>query len=187
MLNLPEKIVIFDTEYTSWPGSNERDWDGPNEYREIVQIGAIIVDTKKFIELDSLNLLIKPVKNPVLSDYFINLTGIVQKDVEQKGMSYNEALLKFASWSRDYDIYSFGGDERVLKENCGFINMPFPFENSRFMDIRDVFRKSVPDINKYQSGFVMSAFGKKSATMAHNALNDVRIILESLRELNNLQ
>lgn len=183
MLNLPEKIIIFDTEYTAWPGSNERDWDGPNEYREIVQIGAILIDTKKFIELDSFDLLIKPVKNPMLSDYFINLTGITQKDIDQKGIYYKEAFLKFLSWCKEYDIYSYGGDERILKENCVFADIPFPFENSRFADLTDVYKKYIPNADKYQSGAVMSMFGKKPASRAHNALNDVRILLDGLKEL----
>ena len=186
MLNLPEKIIIFDTEYTAWKGSIERNWNGPNEYIEIVQIGAILVDTKKLIELDSLNLLIRPVKNPLLSNYFINLTGITQKDIEQKGLSYDSALLKFFSWCKDCVIYSFGGDEIQLKKNCNLLNIDFPFENYKFIDIRDIFRERFPDINKYQSGSIMSMFDKKSAIRAHDGLNDVRIILEGLRELDKM-
>lgn len=184
MLDLPEKIIIFDTEYTCWPGSLKRNWSGPNEYQEIVQIGAILADTKKFIELDSLDLLIRPVKNPILSDYFIDLTGITQKDIGQRGIPYNEALLKFFSWCRDYPISSFGGDEEVLKENCGLINIPFLFSKSQFIDLIKVFKKYIPDADKYQSGAIMSAFGKKSIIRPHNALNDARILLDGLRELN---
>lgn len=184
MLDLPKKIIIFDTEYTSWQGSMKRNWSGPDEYREVVQIGAILADTEKFIELDSLDLLIKPVKNPVLSQYFIDLTGITQEDINKKGIPYDEALLKFFSWCGNYPIASFGGDETVLEENCKFLNISFPFKSSRFMDLISVFKKYISDVDKYQSGTVMSMFGKKSALRPHDALNDVKILLDGLRELN---
>lgn len=43
---LPETFIIFDTEYTSWEGSQERNWNGENEFRELVQISAIRVKKK---------------------------------------------------------------------------------------------------------------------------------------------
>ena len=32
--------VVYDLEYTAWEGSLERNWGGPNEDPEIIQIGA---------------------------------------------------------------------------------------------------------------------------------------------------
>ena len=60
----------------------EHNWSRPNEYREIVQIGAILVEVKQFTEIDHINLFVKPNKNPILSEYFTNLTGISQKDID---------------------------------------------------------------------------------------------------------
>ena len=31
-------FVLFDTEYTAWEGSHERDWSGEGEHREIIQV-----------------------------------------------------------------------------------------------------------------------------------------------------
>ena len=183
MFDLPKKIIILDAEYTAWQGSLRRRWSGPNEHREVVQIAAILADTEKFIELDNFDLLVKPVKNPVLSEYFINLTGITQVEVDQKGISFEEALSKFFAWSGDRTIFSFGGDERVLKENCRLVNIKFPFEDFKYGNLIDIFGKYIPEINKYQSGNILAAFGKKSVLHQHNALNDCRILLDGLREL----
>jgi len=43
-----DEFIIFDTEFTSWKGSQERNWKNspdPNltEYKELVMIGAIKV------------------------------------------------------------------------------------------------------------------------------------------------
>ena len=34
-------IVVFDLEWTAWPGSFERDWSGPGELREVIQFGTV--------------------------------------------------------------------------------------------------------------------------------------------------
>ncbi|MBS28057.1 MAG: hypothetical protein CL566_03910 [Alphaproteobacteria bacterium] len=37
-------VVIVDFEYTSWDGARERGWPGPDEFKEVVPIGAVRVD-----------------------------------------------------------------------------------------------------------------------------------------------
>src|SRR6185436_17519590 len=101
---------VFDTEYTSWEGAQARNWSGPGEYREIVEIGAVLIDTKDFSEIDFIDLYLRPAKNPKLSDYFIELTGITQETVDTKGMNFRDALKRFAEWSKEYQFYSWGND-----------------------------------------------------------------------------
>ena len=43
---LPDTFIIFDTEFTAWEGSMERNWSGENEYRELVQISAFRIKKK---------------------------------------------------------------------------------------------------------------------------------------------
>lgn len=184
MTNLPEKLIIFDTEFTAWAGSVECNWSRPNEYREIVQIGAILADTKQFAEIDNINLFVKPVKNPILSRYFTDLTGIRQDDIDKNGISFKEAVLKFSSWCGAYPIYSFGGDEENIEENCRFAGILSPFERSRFYDIKVLFINNGIPVDRYESGNIVEAFGKKAILRNHNALNDARILFDGLRELN---
>ena len=75
---MPEAI-IFDTEFTAWRGSMERGWRGPAELREVVQIGAVAIDVDSFEEVASFSVLIKPLHNPVLSDYLVALTRITNE------------------------------------------------------------------------------------------------------------
>ena len=92
---LPEKFIIFDTEYTAWEGSQERNWSGVNEYMELVQIGALkVVKTSRTIKIvKKFNIYIKPKKNPELSEYFINLTGITQNMVDKKAITFIQQFL----------------------------------------------------------------------------------------------
>jgi inhibitor of KinA sporulation pathway (predicted exonuclease) len=91
-----DKAVIFDLEFTSWPGSNERNWSLPEEDREVVQIGAVKIEISKGLrEKDSFNILVRPLKNPVLSEYFVNLTGITQEQADNQGHPFPNALSRF--------------------------------------------------------------------------------------------
>lgn len=182
-LLLPSKFILFDTEFTTWEGAQERNWSGANEHMEIVQIGAILVDNTLLTEIDALKIYIKPTINPLLSDYFIHLTNITQNDVEQHGVTYPFALTQFKKWCGETPLYSFGCDGKIMKENCTLLKIPFPFPSAQFHDIRDIFTENNIETDNYSSGTITEAFGQKSAYRGHDALNDVRTILDGLRAL----
>ena len=123
-----DKAMVFDLEFTSWPGSNERNWSLPNEDREIIQIGAVKIETTGDMrEVDSFQILVRPLKNPILSDYIVNLTEITQEKVEKEGILFPLALSRFINFIGEHpiDILSNGGDEEVIEENCQIHNIPF--------------------------------------------------------------
>lgn len=183
MLNLPEKFILFDTEYTSWEGAQETNWSLPGQYRELVQIGAIRVDGISFKEIDSLTVFVRPRLNPKLSEYFVQLTQITQEQVDIFGVDFVDGLNSFFLWSKEDEMYSYGGDEKILQENCILTTSVFPFRLSRFHDIRKCFESFGVDTSKQTSGNIMHAFGKKSSRRAHDALSDVREVLDGLRLL----
>lgn len=183
MLGLPPEFIIFDTEYTAWEGSVERDWTGPNEYREVVEIGAIRVDGQTLAELDHFRILVRPAKNPRLSDYFTRLTGITQDMVDQDGVDYGTALEQFSQWSGTLPIYAFGDDAKTLEKNAQLVGVRFPFELARFKDMRLVFQERGIRTEQYMSSTIVTAFGKEPTRTGHTALNDARTILDGLRAL----
>lgn len=181
MFGFEPKIVVFDTEFTAWEGSEERNWSAAGEYREIVQIGAVKIETKSMEELESMLVYVKPVKNPKLSEYFIKLTGILQEVVDRDGIGYAEALDKFTLWSGGLKLYSWGGDKDVLEENAKLLGIEFPFPSSQFADIQEFFRAQGVPVEKYMSSTIPRAFGEEPLLRAHDALNDARSIAQALR------
>jgi inhibitor of KinA sporulation pathway (predicted exonuclease) len=173
--------VQWDTEYTTWTGARERCWGGPGEYREIVQIAAIrVVDgvaTEHFLRF------VKPVKNPILSEFFTNLTGIEQSTVDEHGMTLAEALNDFHKWIGDLPVYAFGQDHDVVKANADLLNLPWTLSGTSFFDIREVFHEAGVSTKGYQSSSILCAFGKKPFGRAHDALDDVRNVLAAWHEL----
>ena len=191
---LPEKFIIFDTEYTAWEGSQKRGWSGENEYMELVQIGALkVVKTPKTIKIvKKLNIYIKPKKNPELSEYFTNLTGITQNTLDKKGVTFNEAMKQFYNFCKTKNnvklpMFSYGNDYDIIKYNLKLnsINKKSRFYKweKKFYDIRPIFDCYV-DTSKYTSGTIYKAFDidSKNANV-HNALWDCKSIFYSLKHI----
>lgn len=184
-LEFPESFVLFDTEYTAWGGSRENDWKIPGQHKEVIQIGALRVDPN-LTEVAFFNAYIKPVKNPQLSDYIIDLTHITQEKIDTEGESFERALKKFSDFCIDLPLYAWGGDTEVLKENCELVGIPFPLQHNQSTKLHPLLTPVLDergiDISKYTSGTLIEAFGKKGGR-AHDAVNDMRNLLEVLREL----
>lgn len=184
----PSHIVVYDTEYTAWDGSEARNWSEPWEHREIIQIAALKVDANNaYQEVDAFECVVRPFYNPELSDYIIRLTGLTQTNIEQKGILFKHALHefhKFCSYGRAH-IYSWGGaDHEVLMENCQLCGLSFPEFPGGFFDIRKRFSSFGINTASYNSGTVYQSAGLSLKGKQHNAMFDVRSMVASLAALN---
>ena len=173
-----DAVVIWDTEFTAWPGSQERGWTRPGEHRELVQIGAIALDsTRAFEELATFERIIQPKINPRLSRYFIDLTGITQERVDREGVPFPLALDAFAAFVNCWTgvIGSFGRDDAVLDENCALHGMALPVARHRFRDLRPALEAAIGK-KGMMSSELPRFVGLPLAKQAHDALGDARAI-----------
>ena len=182
-----DKAMVFDLEFTSWPGSNERNWSLPNEDREIIQIGAVKIETTGDMrEVDSFQILVRPLKNPILSDYIVNLTEITQEKVEKEGILFPLALSRFINFIGEHpiDILSNGGDEEVIEENCQIHNIPFLSIFKKSTDLKIYFSEVLGiSRNNCTSGMLPELFRLNNHEKQHDALGDARSISQALRYL----
>lgn len=185
MHELPKTFILFDSEYTAWKGSQERQWSAIGEHREIVQIAALKVKNPELVESASFVTYIKPRINPILSSYFTRLTGITQNIVNSSGTDLDNALMNFKMWCGDLPIYSFGRDGEVVFENCLLADIECPFRLQQFRNIRPLFDSYGINEKGFNSCNIVEAFGVRPTRRAHNALNDVRTILDALVLLSN--
>jgi inhibitor of KinA sporulation pathway (predicted exonuclease) len=119
--------VVFDLEFTAWPGSLEHRWLRPGEFREVVQIGAVKIDAATFAEMDIFNVLVRPRLNPMLSSYLETLTGITNAALADTGVDFAEAYRAFVGFAEGAEIAAFGRDDLVLTNNLrlyGLAGMP---------------------------------------------------------------
>ncbi len=179
-------IGIFDLEWTAWEGSVERRWQGPGEAKEIVQIGAVrLADTREFEELAVLDVLVKPRRNPVLSEYFKDLTGIAQRQIDETRTTYVDALEDLqALFDGVTRIWSFGEDQKVLALNCDMNDITMPFNMALFANARLVVAELIgANSTTLESGALPNVMGFPRPGGAHDALGDSRCIAEAFRIL----
>lgn len=185
-------FVIFDTEYTTWKGCNENGWHGFQK-KEIVQIAAIKINSDLEVTTD-FNRLCKPQINPVLSDYFVNLTHITNEDVAQNGILFADAYAAFKKFVGADVCFSHGwggnfndkSDGDIIKENLQLYGLPKD-NDITYRNIAPIFKqlydKHHINIMRQSSGEIVHLLGIEAAVKnlnIHNALFDVYSILEGL-------
>jgi len=188
-------FVIFDTEYTSWKGCQEKGWTG-NQKKEIVQISALKVSNELEV-ISEFNRLCRPVVNPVLSDYFVNLTHISNEQIEKSGHLFAEVYPQFVDFVNGDICYSHGwggdffskSDGEIMEENLFINKLPQPSVLT-YRNIATVFAKLYKENNiavkSQSSGQIAEILGLKQnmsdlGLNPHNALYDVYSILEGLK------
>lgn len=188
-------FVIFDTEYTSWKGCQENGWTG-NQKKEIVQISALKVSEELDV-IAEFTALCKPVINPILSEYFTNLTHITNEDIAARGELFTDVYKKFENFAETDICYSHGwgadyfhkSDGEIIGENLALYEV-FPTKNLIYRNIAPVFKQLYDDnkiaVKSQSSGQIVEILGltqklEKLGLNPHNSLYDVYSILEGLR------
>ena len=174
-LETHQPFVIVDSEFTSWEGSMQRNWSGPNEHREVAQIAAIKLDPRQnMAETETFDVFVKPQINTQLSEYFMDLTQIRQADVDG-GLLFAEAMQQFYDFCEQdkLQVWSYGREDIVFRENAALYNHAYPSTRD-YHDFRDVLTAFGHDPSQYSSGTVFRAVGLEVDGHVHNPLHDCR-------------
>jgi inhibitor of KinA sporulation pathway (predicted exonuclease) len=175
--------VLFDTEYTAWQGSMANRWLAPGEFRELVQIGAVKIDAAGLTTMAEFEILVRPKFNPVLSEYFVTLTGITNGAIKLRGVDFHEAYDLFTVFVGDDTMAAFGRDDLVLMENLNLYAVidaaPLPPHRNIALWLRE---------NGIHTGGlhacdVAEACGAPFKGRKHDALDDARSLVAGVRAL----
>ena len=180
---MSNEVVVFDTEFTAWRGSVERAWNGPGEFREIVQIGAVRLDATTLAETASFSILIRPKLNPVLSDYFVALTRITNERISHEGVEFASGASAFAAFVGERRMYCYGRDDRIIAANAERLGMPERWANTTGVNLRQWLVDIGIAVAGVSSGTLARHVGSVSQGMAHDALIDARSLAEAVRYL----
>ncbi|MGA4838023.1 exonuclease domain-containing protein [Streptomyces sp. G45] len=182
-------FVVFDLEFTTWPGALEQDWAEPGQLREIVQIGALRLDADLSV-VEEYEALVRPVVNPRLSPYFTGLTGITQEAVDREGRAPAEALGDFLGFCRGRTALSYGNDMVVIGENAGWARargeqLKHSVLDAAFVNIRPWLNTVAPATATANVGRLWQVLGlpKPAAGQEHSALFDCYSFAAALRHL----
>ena len=136
-------------------------------------------------------MLTRPVFNPILSDYFTELTGISNADLAAGAVSFADGFAQFVQFVQFVQfctginkIVFNGRDERVLRDNCDWRGVDWPFVAGSFGNLRPMFEKRVGNANNaaWSSNMPVS-LGLPQPDGAHTALGDARAIAVALRAI----
>ncbi|MFI6565009.1 exonuclease domain-containing protein [Streptomyces sp. NPDC050534] len=182
-------FVLFDLEFTTWPGALEQDWSAAGQLREIVQIGALRL-REDFSVAEEYEALVRPVVNPRLSAYFTELTGIDQETVDRDGLSPAEALGEFLGFCRGRSVLSYGNDMVVLGENVGWArargeDVKNGYLGAHFLNVRPWINAVAPVTSSANVGRLWQMLGlpKPAAGQEHSALFDCYSFAAALTHL----
>lgn len=173
----PRTIIFYDTEYTTWKGAMENGWSLPGQHKDIVQVAALRFNLDTMTSMDEISLMSFPDRNPVLSDYFIDLTGIDNAQLTRDGMPFPQMMTQLRAFIRDAPAISHGGDDVIVNENLLYHGLPADFTG---LDIRPWFHLHGAPYGiraGVNSGKLAEMLGLKTDDLQeHNALHDVRSI-----------
>ena len=183
-----KNFIITDFEWTSWKGNYtgkylEQEKRQTWQKKEIIQIGAIKVNENLKIE-KKLNIYVKPVFNPVLSEYIKDLTGLRQSLIDKKGVEFEIAFKTFLDFTDNNLIISNGDDGKVLYLNLKYHNIKKKYLN--IFNVKNIFRdRYMIPRNMLHSTVIHSYFGYDlSYKKFHNPLEDCKNILKVIKKIN---
>ncbi len=173
--------VIYDLEFTAWDGSMAECWLKPGQFREVVQIGAVMLDTLTLEETGSFEVLVKPRLNPELSAYFEALTGIANAEIARRGIDFPDAYERFVAFAGDAQTIAFGRDDLIFEENFKLYGIKSSTRAPSYRNIAPWLRAN--GLHPRHAGDVAEEAGVTFAGQKHDALFDARSVAHGVRAL----
>ncbi|MDE2291731.1 MAG: hypothetical protein KGL53_06580, partial [Elusimicrobia bacterium] len=127
-------LVVYDLEATCWEQGTVV------ERQEVIEIGAVRLDSD-LRAVAEFQRMVRPVKEPVLSDFCRRLTNIAQEEVDAAG-TFPGALEEFRAWGGEPPVRwaSWGAyDLRQLKSDCSRHGLDLPASMECHVDLRALF------------------------------------------------
>jgi inhibitor of KinA sporulation pathway (predicted exonuclease) len=176
-------MVVFDLEFTAWEGSLARRWSLPGERTELVQIGAVKIDAARLKVVDEFEILVQPRLNPVLSDYFIALTGIGNEALAERGVDFVTAYRSFLDFAGGATAWAFGRDDLILEENIALYGWRGALPPLSYGNVIPWFAEHGIDLKGKHACDVAEAAGAAFEGRRHDALDDAKSVARGMLHL----
>lgn len=165
------RYVIVDLEATCWEsGSNL-------ERMEIIEIGAVILQSSTGPILDEFNAFVRPVIHQQLSEYCMQLTSIRQQNVDGAD-DFKIVFPRFMNWIglQPFILCSWGAyDLKQFRIDCERHNIPLPDTFFRHINLKQEFA-DLKGIKPCGMAKALKIMGIKLEGTHHRAIDDVRNI-----------
>lgn len=175
-LNEFDHYLIVDLEATCC----DRNGDNPNliprHEMEIIEIGAVMLDTQSLSTLAEFDTFVRPVRHPQLTPFCTQLTTIRQTDVDTAPL-FPEAIEQFKAWVAPYSkllFCSWGDyDKNQLAQDSSYHNLNFSL-HAPHLNIKQQFTESQSLPKRYGMDGALKLAGLKLIGTHHRGIDDVR-------------
>lgn len=149
---------------------------------EIIEIGAILADGNSFQAVSEFQTFVRPVRNPILTDFCRDLTGINQSDVDAAS-EYPAVILRLREWMNEYAnaVFCSWGDFdcRQFERDCELHNVDWPFR-SPHVNLKKLYADQFSLGRGDGFGTVLKKHNMQFEGRPHRGIDDARNILRIL-------
>jgi inhibitor of KinA sporulation pathway (predicted exonuclease) len=149
---------------------------------EIIEIGAVMVDSTTLTIVDEFQTFVKPVRHPILTEFCTALTSIAQTEVD-RAPTYPEASAMLKNWLSGYPNGVFGSwgdyDRKQFKKDSNFHQLPFPIAYPH-INLKKVFSETQGLPKRYGMETALELAGLPLEGTHHRGIDDARNIAKLL-------
>ncbi|MEE8046741.1 MAG: 3'-5' exonuclease [Dehalococcoidia bacterium] len=173
-------VILVDAEFTCWEGSLASMWSDPEKPAEMIEIGMIAYDTVNRTELASYSSAVKPLINPILSDYCLNILPITQSEVDA-APAFQRVMTEITEWLNQHvepnsPTAAWGTIDRSHTTNqSGRSGVPDPFGTREHIRVDDLVKSALgidPEAGQIEREDVRKALHINTISGRHRALAD---------------
>ena len=165
--------IIVDVEATCCD-----DGSFPREEMEIIEIGAVAFQVATGEITGEYQSFIRPVRNPQLTTFCRELTGICQKDVDVAD-DFPAVMVPFSKWLSQFEEYDFCSwgfyDRSQFEQDCAFHSVTYPFTGPH-RNLKLEFSEALGVKKRFGVGRALRKLGLEFEGTPHRGLDDARNI-----------
>lgn len=155
--------------------------------QEIIEFPTVLLDAETLAVIDEFESFVRPVKNPILTEFCHDLTGIEQGDVDGAD-TFPVVFERHQKWLRSHEgdaLFVTCGNwdlRSMLPRQCRLHDLPIPSEYQDWVNIKDVFRSFKRRRPPGMKG-MLKALGLRLEGRHHRGIDDCRNIARIVQEL----
>lgn len=157
----------------------------PREKMEIIEIGAVILNSRNLKVESEYQSFVKPILHPILTDFCKSLTSISQEDVDTASF-FPEVLKDFQSWFhpfRNYIFCSWGNyDKKQIQQDCLLHNVDYPFTDEH-LNIKKAFSVAINSKKRFGMAQALNHLGIKLEGVHHRGIDDAKNIARIVQKV----
>lgn len=168
-----EHYLIIDFEATC---CNDNSF--PREEMEIIEIGAVLMDSQTFAIISQFQSFIRPARHPQLTAFCKELTTIRQSDVDP-APPFPDVIQTLRDWLKSTPSYRFcswgGYDKNQLIQDCTYHGTAYPFSDAH-TNLKKAFAKARHLRKPVGIGGALKHLGLTFEGTAHRGIDDAKNI-----------